>query len=876
MSIPQLVVGPNSSASLIRSDSDFTVNEITANEIAVDVINITESISTQTINVSSAYRINNIDVLTENTLESGITQSSLQTLGTLTELTVGGDSTFNGQSLFDNDVVINGDLQVNGTVTETNSVQATVTENFIKLANDNISDVADTGIYNLYNNGVTRFAGYARDASDNGRFKFFQNTTEQPTTTVNFNNPSLEYADVLFRDVEAESINITDGNITTLLTDAIGVANPSPVFPIDVVGDVNVDSAYRVDGTIVLTDTTLGSGIVNSSLETVGSLISLDVIGDTTIGTDSLNVDTSTNRVAINKSVPTSFLDVSGDINSDDVYKINGVEILSENKLADSVTESNIQTIGTLSSLTVGGDVNLADTLYVDSSAEQVGIGVAIPTTKLDVVETNALSDFQMKLTNNDLGGGAGIQMDNNLSTFDIIHTGGNANFNINNTNILSIQGDTNVGINTATANYDLDVGGDINADTGYKLADNDVITTNGITVPNQLINFDQNNSIDVDTNVMTFKTSNTEQIIIDGDGNVSMLNGNLGVSTPAEDLTLSLGESGNGMNYTDTNTLALYTGATERVVVNANGFMGVNVTSPQFRVDVAGSINFTGQLFQNGAPYVDSDGIWSQIDGTNAYNTLLGDIGIGITTPTAKLHVYEDNEAVALIESGGSQEAQVVYQTINGEARIGPTVGEFEIYTSANQPIAFSTNNVERFQMTNNFVAQNSGYIEGKQRICQIDGTGLNGVGNQPIASGVLTVVPLRYVITTVGPPPIHQKVFEFNNGYPNPAQVSSSNIENYVTVPANGLYRLTTRTQFQANGTGDRESQYFINQSQALHLVRVQAASGGSTTAFMNVAYTNLSAGDNVGIRVRQTSGGNLNLVDSLLTIEYVSQTI
>ena len=88
-------------------------------------------------------------------------------------------------------VTISGDLNVLGGITSTFSVTATIEENFVKLATSNTADMVDTGVFNLYNDGTTRFAGYTRDATD-GVFKFFQGTTEEPSTTVDFSNPDNE------------------------------------------------------------------------------------------------------------------------------------------------------------------------------------------------------------------------------------------------------------------------------------------------------------------------------------------------------------------------------------------------------------------------------------------------------------------------------------------------------------------------------------------------------------------------------------------------------------------------------------------------------------------------------------------------------------
>jgi hypothetical protein len=121
-------------------------------------------------------------------------------------------------------------------------------------------------------------------------------------------------------------------------------------------------STIKINGTDVLSSNTLGSGIVNSSLTSVGTLNQLSVSGIVTIST--LDVTTGTidylsgtnvsysgigtiegtlnvgaagtvittsigGEVGINSTVPTYKLDVGGDINSSTDLKIDGISVLT-------------------------------------------------------------------------------------------------------------------------------------------------------------------------------------------------------------------------------------------------------------------------------------------------------------------------------------------------------------------------------------------------------------------------------------------------------------------------------------------------------------------------------------------------------------------
>ena len=74
----QLVVGPHSSSSLLRSDSTFTCDTINLTNL-----NLSNQLNTESVNVNTNYKINNVGVLTTNALGVGVTSSNLQQVGTL-------------------------------------------------------------------------------------------------------------------------------------------------------------------------------------------------------------------------------------------------------------------------------------------------------------------------------------------------------------------------------------------------------------------------------------------------------------------------------------------------------------------------------------------------------------------------------------------------------------------------------------------------------------------------------------------------------------------------------------------------------------------------------------------------------------------------
>lgn len=96
----------------------------------------------------------------------------------------------------------------------------------------------------------------------------------------------------------------------------------------------------------------------------------LSVSGGLAVGTTKLVVSTSTNNVGIGVASPSYALDVSGNVNisSGNSYRINGTTVLNATSLGSGVVSSSLQSLGTLSSLTVSGTTSLQGATTVSST----------------------------------------------------------------------------------------------------------------------------------------------------------------------------------------------------------------------------------------------------------------------------------------------------------------------------------------------------------------------------------------------------------------------------------------------------------------------------------------------------------------------------
>jgi hypothetical protein len=190
----------------------------------------------------------------------------------------------------------------------------------------------------------------------------------------------------------------TTGNISTTgsLTAATGTINGL----LDVVGEVQatfldingngeLSGNFAVDTDTLFVDSTndrvginktnpavaldvTGAAAISSTLAVTGTTSLTD---DLAVDTDTLFVDASADRVGINKNNPAVALDVTGDITSSGT--ITGTTLAGT---LSTAAQANVTSVGTLSSLAVSGDLTVdTSVLKVDSANNVVGIGTATP-----------------------------------------------------------------------------------------------------------------------------------------------------------------------------------------------------------------------------------------------------------------------------------------------------------------------------------------------------------------------------------------------------------------------------------------------------------------------------------------------------------------
>lgn len=148
-------------------------------------------------------------------------------------------------------VVADVDATFNGTYSIL-TIPTSTTFTYAKTAANVASVASGTGTTSVTSRRV--FDGIARDASDNV-VKFFQNLVVKPTTTVDFTEAGITYADIKVDDIDAAAIT-SSGNLT-VATDKLVVNAAS--------GAVTMANTLGVTGVATLNGGINSSGTVNIS-----------------------------------------------------------------------------------------------------------------------------------------------------------------------------------------------------------------------------------------------------------------------------------------------------------------------------------------------------------------------------------------------------------------------------------------------------------------------------------------------------------------------------------------------------------------------------------------------------------------------------------
>jgi len=363
------------------------------------------------------------------------------------------------------------------------------------------------------------------------------------------------------------------------------------------------------------------------------------------------------------------------------------LEVIGNVRVSQTVFANDIDVVGLkATNVTVRQDIHVGRNAIIDGN---VGIGVTNPTERLEImgnlkvsdgifsntIETNTFTGENGTFTqdliverNFNVNGVTGLGVTNpterlevagNLKVTDGIYsnsmetqtfTGDNGTFNqnLNISQILTVDGNTGLGIASPTER--LDVSGNIQA-TGNLLSD-------GLTIQqgNVANNFTIGQTLNVNGNTGLGVVSPSERLEVDGNVKVS------------NSLFADLIESNSFTVENSTINNELTVGGNALI----GGNIGLGVTAPTERLDIDGNIKTTGNLFATDIEA--SNGLFGgdlttqknlKVNSTSTFNgkvttnamtvkglfevknnaNIVGSLGIGIGAPEAALHVAGDGK---------------------------------------------------------------------------------------------------------------------------------------------------------------------------------------------------------------------------------------
>jgi len=491
------------------------------------------------------------------------------------------------------------------------------------------------------------------------------------------------------------------------------------------------------------TTTIAGNLDCSSGIDVTGAITGT---GDLTIDTNTLHVDSSDNRVGIGTTSPTGKLSIaSGTFQTTTPTSTGDDLVISGNQslgiqfltLASGTSNNNIYfgdtddpDIGMIryahadNSMQFRTNTNLAMT--IDSSGD-VGIGTSDPTNQLHVHDNTAANDTpeikiesfrpSMRLKDRSSGSAsAEIVGDNGL----IFRVSAPVDDNTALTQRMVIESSGNI-----VANFDG------SSETGqFQIADGSA-SSPGLT-------FWADGSADTGifrsgANTLGFSTGGSPRMLIDSSGNV-------GIDTTSPDSALHVYKQTNdrtarfqristqfidikqtsginsftstGKNFeigtADSNDLIFDTNDQPRMTIDSSGDVGIGTSSPNAKLEVAGSsvrirstanssdglLDFYGQNTSNGAIIrsFGSDGSAGHFHFRNANNSAMtidssGNVGIGTTSPNSRLNLNigadqnwlqidksrAANEAMLqLIHSAGNRHAAIRYANADDAWKVG------------------------------------------------------------------------------------------------------------------------------------------------------------------------------------------------------------